>query len=340
MRTFEDLLEFFSDEVVAFGRFTKGALLGQDARKFIGPEVLRDPPTATAEALEFLSHFVAERNGGPGASIRDEGASSRLFRGGLVNILFGCLPDPEAFERSKNGLEGIEELQLIYDGFKEFIEYLFTVIGRKEMENMCADPLLGRLFLTVDRAVASGQTRPLHVWKDELRRLAWDTRVNAQASTHKPLTVHILKYLRWEVQGRKDRFRTVEKPWLPVDHEKPRRTPRQELAQLSHAEICRDMRDMCRLALFFQITFVRYLLSVMSGTTFVVSEDDGVVKCFLSNKKWLDSDDESNYVGISPDLELSLPKVKTALHGFHCCDIKQKALALLEYFFDRRESNS
>lgn len=383
MTNFEDLMEFFCEEVIDLGKFTKGVLLGRQAREALGPEVLADPHDATAGALECLSEDIAKRYDGSKASMRDEGTSSRVLQAGLVNILFACLPDPDVFEDSKHRRNPME-MKMVYNGFKEFIEYLSTVIGRKGMENICDDPLLGGLFSTVDRAVAS-QTGPLHVWEDELRRLAWDTRVNAQASTHKPLTIRILEYLRWEVRGRKDMFCTVKKPWNFLDPWRLRRlaqhnpSPLSELRRrcaicwaerahiqcsschpaqnddqitgpvyctrtcrlanaASHGALCEETRRLSRLALLFQIIFVQYLLCVTSGTKFVVSEDDGVFKCFLSKPPCLDVDEDEDYVGISPDLDLSLPKVDAALHGFRCCDIKAKAIALLEFFFRRRES--
>lgn len=374
---FNNAIQLFAQQVIDLGRFWHGAVLGHEAREELSPGVLSDPHSATVGALEYLSQTVAGENGGPAALNIDEGTSSRLLEAGLVNILFACLPDPEAFERAR---QDARELIMVYNGFKEFIAYLSIAVGRVGMENICDDPLLRGLFSTVDRAVApSVQKRPLNVWKDELRHLAWDTRVNAKASTHKPLTARLLEYLRWDIRGRKDEFCTVEKAWPPVDAEIQWRASQRDvtrpLSDLSHicancsapgaklqclscqpkqnnsqaigavyctqacrnadsawhATTCQELRDLSRRALLFQITFVQYLLSVKCGTTFAVVEEDGVVKCFQHNL----NHDKTFYVGVSPDLDLSLPKVETALHGFHCCDIKVRAKVLLDFFFRR-----
>lgn len=362
-------------EVIELGRSKRGIVLGRKARERLGTEVLRDRRNAIAKALERLSDYIANTKGSD-ASIKSEEAASTVLDAGLVNILFCCLPKPEAFERS---LLGTNETREKYDGFQEFILYLFTVIGRKELEDFCDDPLLGGLFATADRAAAS--SAPHAKWKDELRRLAWETRGRTQDSTRSPLTVRILEYLCWDVQGRKDKFCNVQKPTVAVDLETLRRTAQQDLSRLpqngltrncaycsapgaeiacdlcfpeeegnqaigtaycgpacggadvtTHALICEQTRNLSRRALIFQITFVQYLVSINFGTTFIVSEQDGVVHLSLSNAPARHPTTGSHYVGVSPDLDLSLPSVETALHGFHCCDIKTKTRALLEYF--------
>lgn len=374
--TFEKVMETFVEEVMELGRLKRGMVLGHKAREQLGTEVLRDRRNAVAKALERLSDYISDIKGSD-ASIKSEEAASSVLDAGLVNILFCCLPKPEAFERS---LQGMTETREIYDGFKEFILYLFTVIGRRELEDLCDDPLLGGLFATVDRAAAS--SAPHAMWKDELRRLAWETRGRTQDSTRSPLTVRILEYLCWDVKGRKDKFCNGQEPVVAVDLETLRRTAQQDLSCLpqydlvrncaycsargaefgcdlcfpeedekqaigtaycnpacgsadmtTHAVICEETRSLSRRAQIFQITFVQYLISINFGTTFVVSEQDGVVHLSLSDATASHSTIGSHYVGVSPDLDLSLPSVETALHGFHCCDIKVKARALLEYFF-------
>lgn len=376
---FNNAIKPFAQQVIDLGRFWRGAALGHEARRELDPEVLSDPHSATVGALRYLSQTIAEGNRGPPALLVDERTSSRLLEAGLVNILFACLPDPEALERSK---DDAKELRVVYNGFKEFIAYLSIAVGREAMQNICDDPLLGGLFSTVDRAVASSSLRrALNVWKDELHHIAWDTRENAKASTHRPLTVRLLEYLRWEVRGRKEQLRPVENPWPAVDAKVQRRASQRDLAHplseisqicancsapgakvrclscqpeqndsqalravyctpacrnadsARHAAICHELRDLSRRAFLFQTTFEQYLLSVKYGTTFVVLEEDGVVKCFQHSPDWLDPEDKTLYVGVSPDLDLSLPKVETALHGFHCCDIRARARVLLEFFF-------
>lgn len=373
---FEKVMEAFVEEVIVLGRLKRGMMMGRDARKWLETEVLYDRRNAIAKALEYLSDYIADTTG-CNVSIRSEETASSVLDAGLVNILFCCLPKPEAFERS---LQGTTETREIYDGFKEFILYLFTVIGRRELEDLCDDPLLGGLFTTVDRAAAS--SAPHAMWKDELRRLAWETRGRTQDLIHSPLTVRILEYLCWDVQGRKDRVCNVQKPAVAVDLETLRRTAPQDLSCLpqngltrncaycstpgakiacdlcfpeedgnqaigkaycnsacgsadiaTHAAICEETRNLSRRAFIFQITFVQYLVSINFGTTFIVSEQDGVVHLSLSNAPARHPAAGSHYVGVSPDLDLCLPSVETALHGFHCCDIKVKARALLEYFF-------
>lgn len=382
---FDHVMDFFTDEVVSLGNLGRGVLVGRQAREELDIEALYDRHEAITKALEYLSEHIAHETYDKRASIKSEQMSSDLLEAGLVNILFGCLPSPDAWENSTHNSEGSSHLSMIYGGFKELLKYLFTVIGRKEMENFCDDQLLGDLFATVDWASASSsQLGPPPTWKDKLLRLAWETRDHAPNLKHKPPTVTLLEYLRWEVQGRKDISCPVDKPWEIVDLKTLRRSAQPDLSRLprsrgsrkcancaapgassrcricqpkvddgqsigtfycnqacresdhtSHAVICRETRDLSRLARLFQTTFVQFLLSIHHGTAFIVSEQDGVVNSMLNDQPLggLDLNRKSQYVGVSPDLDLSLPKVETALHGFHCCDIKWKARALLEFFF-------
>lgn len=356
-----------------------GKSRGLDARRQLGNEVLSDARMGTIKALEhFFDTVVIPFTGSSATRELRSAWIARLLESGFVNILFCCLPKPEAFERS---MEDGSELRRIYVGFKEFMDYLFAVIGRKELEDFCDDPLLGGLFTTVDRAGAASSAR-LAMWKDELRRLAWETRGCTQDSTYSPLTVRLLEYLCWDVKGRKDKSRCVQKLVKAVDLGTLRRTAQRDLSRLpeyglirncascsapgakfacdscfpeedesqaigtaycgsacfsadstTHALICEETSSLSRRAQIFQITFVQYLISINFGTTFVVSEQDGVVHLSLSDAPASPSTIGSHYVGVSPGLDLSLPSVEAALHGFHCCDIKVKARALLEYFF-------
>lgn len=94
-----------------------------------------------------------------------------------------------------------------------------------------------------------------------------------------------------------------------------------------------EMIGLLRLSILFQITFTQYLLSTNYEVSYTVSENEGVVKSYGSGTARLGLDPETTYEGVSPDLELSLPKVQAVLHAYGCCAIKYSARALLEYFF-------
>lgn len=94
-----------------------------------------------------------------------------------------------------------------------------------------------------------------------------------------------------------------------------------------------EFRKFSRLAILFQLAFDQYHLSVNYNGKFAVSADDEMVQVFRDVSPPEDLKTESIYEGVSPDLDLSLPKVKAALHAFGCCAIEDPARALLEYFF-------
>lgn len=233
---FDDIMEFYADEVIELG-FRKpwtGACLGRLFLLRYGSEVVNDPDRAMVIALAYLSQVMTMSQKGFSPSIKSEETSARLWKAGLVNILFGCIRDPEAFENCKrnNG-----ELKMIYDGFREFVKYLYTVIGRGKIERNCGDPILGRLFSTVDRAAAftpmPGSTKlSHHVWLDELHHLAWETRNGKQTWGRMPHTIQILEYLRWEIRGRKDATCAVKKPWVATPLGKPSQSPPDDLSRL------------------------------------------------------------------------------------------------------------
>lgn len=379
--SFDNIMELFVEQVKHLGGLRSGAMYGRNFLMQHVSDSLSDAYKRTWKALKHLSSLIAERRGPP-AAITSEEISFSLLEAGLVNILFACLPKPGDFEASRKDSEGLREFTVKYHGFKELVEYLSVAVGREAMRKICGDPLLNSLFSALDRAVASS-IRGLHlqVWQDELCRLAWETRGYPRNWSHKPPTVSLLYYLRWEVQGRKGKSYDFEKPWTPQDPERLRHyqqvlalplnrrsgkcgqcsAPGARLRCMScqpelsdgqmigavycnqacrdahsarHAIICQETKNLSRVALLFQITFVQYLLSVNSGTTFVVSEEDGVVYSIMSKTQPSDQLDMGpDYVGVSPDLDLSQSNVDAALHGFHCCDIKGSARPLMEYFF-------
>lgn len=96
------------------------------------------------KALEHLFKLIAEDDG-PSASIKSEERNSSLLEVGLVNILFACLPKPEGLERSK---KGVRNFTVIDHGFKEFVDYLCTAVGKEAMGKICGDPLPSGLFST------------------------------------------------------------------------------------------------------------------------------------------------------------------------------------------------
>lgn len=99
-----------------------------------------------------------------------------------------------------------------------------------------------------------------------------------------------------------------------------------------------EFEEISRRAKLFQIGFTQFLLSINHTGKYIVSADDGMVEVFMNGSAPEDLQTVSIYEGVSPDLDLSLPKVEAALHAFGCCFIKSQARELLEYFF-RSELN-
>ncbi|KAG6355096.1 hypothetical protein INS49_004177 [Diaporthe citri] len=77
-----------------------------------------------------------------------------------------------------------------------------------------------------------------------------------------------------------------------------------------------EFGEISRLTVLFQIVFVQYLLSINYNGYYIVSADDGMVKVFMDCSAPEDLQNESIYKGVSPGLDLSLPKVEAALHAF------------------------
>lgn len=237
---FEGIIDPFAKEVMDLGcrdlwACTSGALLGRFFLLQSNPRVIQHPDMAMVKALEYFSQFIRTKNDGPPPSIDSEETSAELCRAGLVNILFGCIRDPETLEDCKHN---VEELRRIYNGFREFVEYLSTAIGRRTLENRCKDPILGRLFSTLNRAATSasapGNIKFLQfLWLDEIRFLAWETRNSAQNWGRMPHTRRILEYLRWEIRGRRDLTRSINNSWLATRSNQPTQSPSDDLSRLS-----------------------------------------------------------------------------------------------------------
>lgn len=100
-----------------------------------------------------------------------------------------------------------------------------------------------------------------------------------------------------------------------------------------HAISRKETIELLRLSTLFQIAFTQFLLSANYEVSYTVCENEGMVKSYGRSAARSGLDPETTYEGVSPDLELSLPKVQAVLHVYECCAIKGPARALLEYFF-------
>lgn len=100
-----------------------------------------------------------------------------------------------------------------------------------------------------------------------------------------------------------------------------------------HAVFLQESIKLFRLSTLFQITFTQYLLSTNYEVNYTVSEIEGMAQSYGSGTAPSGLIPETIYEGVSPDLDLSLPKVQAVLQAYSCCAIKDPARALLEYFF-------
>lgn len=213
---FYDVMKDLAEEVEELGALGTGESVASAVREQLDPGVFDNSLGAVVRALELFSKAMGYLYDGRSPAIDSEETSCRLLEAGLVNIVCGFLPDPKTLERSKQGLW---ELELVVNGFQEFVKFLRKVIGRKELEASCDGDLLGKLYLisdlAADRVTASGSTLPAHqVLVDELYFLAWETHNNIPTRGHKAHITALLDYLRWHIQGRKDISCPVAKPWV------------------------------------------------------------------------------------------------------------------------------
>lgn len=212
---FDEAVQCLKDGLMWMAQAKDGASQGRDARAQRGNRFLDDPRMATTQALEYLFDNVAiplTKNSAT-KELRSKWCA-RLVDSGLVNILFGCLPDRDAFERSKRDMG---EIKRILDGFQEFLSYLQVALEENVSVVEDDDELVAGLFNISRRSAAldPGSLDHHHryqLWQNHLRVLAWEKRQISQ-SDYMRHTLDLLDYLQWEVQGRKDVSCRVQKPW-------------------------------------------------------------------------------------------------------------------------------
>ncbi|KAL1866858.1 hypothetical protein Daus18300_006561 [Diaporthe australafricana] len=138
---------------------------------------------------------------------------------GPAEIVFGCLPDPEWFERA---CEGDFDRNELYHCASDILTYLVTAFGgRDRILAAFDDPLLKGLLDILDEAgitpreLKDNDAHKYRCWSDGLRMLAWKQLGNGTEAGRRytPKTRRVLEYLRWVVLGRKDVTCMVRKPW-------------------------------------------------------------------------------------------------------------------------------
>lgn len=212
---FDEAMQCLTDGLMWTAQAKDGESQGRDARRQRGNQFLNDPRMATIKALEYLFDNVAiplTKNSAT-KELRSKWCA-RLVDSGLANILFGCLPDPGAFERSYTDMAEIER---IFNGSQEFLSYLQVALAENVSVLQDADERVTGLF-NIGRRLAALDPGSLYhyhryqLWQNDLRVLAWEKRHISQPD-YMQHTVDLLEYLKWEVQGRKDMSCRVQKPW-------------------------------------------------------------------------------------------------------------------------------
>lgn len=196
--------------------------LGRTIGESLGTEILQDPRRALYHAVWALPERLIRYGRRCGRRVPRHVREHSLAAMGPVEIVFGCLPDPEAFERS---CEGDLDCRTIYNCAHEMLTYLVAVFrGRGRILAAFDDPLLRGLLSILDHVgytplgPKDDVSRKDHYWREGLRSLAWDQlRKGTEAERrYMPHTRRVLEYLRWVVLGRKDLTCRVRKPWAPT----------------------------------------------------------------------------------------------------------------------------
>lgn len=207
---FDEAMQCLKEGSVVLGQAKDGALQGWIAYQQHGDEFQDDPRMATIKALEcFFENVAIPRTKNSATRELVSKWCARLVDSGLVNVLIGCLPDCEAFERY---YRDVQEVVRILDGFQEFLKYLRTALG-KNFNAVCeADELVAGLFNMRPRSAAPepGSLDWYRFLQNDLRLLAWHMR-GIKQHHYMRHTFRLLEYLKWEVQGRKDLTCRVQK---------------------------------------------------------------------------------------------------------------------------------
>lgn len=335
---FNGAIYCLKEGVKLLARDKNGASHGRKAKRCFGSEVLGDPAVAHTKALEyFFDEIAIPSTNLPATSTVRSLYFAQLMDWGSADILFGCLPDPEAFERSHKDMEEMVGMQ---EGFYEFLKYLVNALEDNVLDSLCCDQLVAGLFIIGLRPISHTHGGPeynvrLSTWQNDLRMLAWSTSRDSPYGQH---AVRLLDYLRWEVRGRKDLTCPVQKPWTSSNLKELNRGAPRDLRSIvpgnwldSLAASCRELRHLVRRARLFQVTFNLYLMLTDGDSEFSVRRRGEVIKKYM--RKQIQSDPTAGRDPLHEDLRS--PDYTSGLYHLCCCTIKESARELLEYFIHR-----